>query len=296
MTTHCMNLYNISQYHAARVLAIRPPSHADGAISANAEICDHIASPGRAAIDATAPSAIRTASTAACTTGRFPAIRAVSQPATSANTQPQMTLAILKLIGAGWWGSMPDNWNRRKADAPKTMYPAATAPALRSMSQYYRRPRLPGEMRFLRFNGVGVAGFVLQIGVLAVLVRLDVHYLIATALAVECAVLHNFFWHERWTWADRPADGRTRLLRLGRFHALNGTVSLGGNLLLMRLFVGTFGIPPIPANLLSVLACAAVNYFGSDRVVFRERASRLASPGIAPRGSRLPPRVTPLQR
>lgn len=123
--------------------------------------------------------------------------------------------------------------------------------------------------RFLRFNGVGVAGFVLQITLLTVLVSFGVHYLVATALAVEAAILHNFFWHERWTWSDRPAGGRARLLRLGRFHALNGMVSLAGNLLLMRLFVGAFGMPPIPANLLSVLACAAINYFGSDRVVFK---------------------------
>ena len=123
--------------------------------------------------------------------------------------------------------------------------------------------------RFLRFNGVGVAGFLLQLGLLTVLVYSGVHYLIATALAVEAAVLHNFFWHERWTWADRPAGGRARLLRLGRFHALNGLVSLVGNLLLMRLFVGTLAMPAVPANLLSVLACAAINYFGSDRVVFR---------------------------
>ena len=133
-------------------------------------------------------------------------------------------------------------------------------------------------MRFLRFNGVGVAGFVVQLLVLAALLRLEIHYLAATALAVEAAVLHNFFWHERWTWADRPANGRARLARLGRFHALNGTVSLVGNLVLMRVFVGAFGVPAIPANLLSVLSCAAVNYFGSDRVVFRDRASRLASP------------------
>ena len=128
--------------------------------------------------------------------------------------------------------------------------------------------------RFVRFNSVGVAGFAVQIAVLTALVYLGVHYLIATGIAVECAVLHNFFWHERWTWADRPADGRARLLRLGRFHALNGLVSLAGNLLLMRLFVGTFGIPAVPANLLAVLACAAVNYVGSDRIVFDARDAR----------------------
>ena len=123
-------------------------------------------------------------------------------------------------------------------------------------------------MRFVKFNSVGVAGFVLQIAVLATLLHGGLHYLAATVLAVESAILHNFFWHERWTWRDRPAAGRGRLERLWRFHALNGMVSLIGNVALMRLFVGTFAMPAIPANLLAVLACALVNYFSSDRLVF----------------------------
>ena len=123
-------------------------------------------------------------------------------------------------------------------------------------------------MRFLRFNGVGVAGFVLQLGILALLLAAGVHYLLATALAVEAAILHNFLWHERWTWRDRPATGRGRLARLWRFHALNGVVSLVGNLALMRLFVGTFGLPAMPANLAAVLCCSLVNYYASDRLVF----------------------------
>ena len=28
------------------------------------------------------------------------------------------------------------------------------------------------------------------------------------ALAVETALLHNFVWHERWTWADRRPGRR----------------------------------------------------------------------------------------
>jgi putative flippase GtrA len=128
-------------------------------------------------------------------------------------------------------------------------------------------------MRFLRFNGVGVVGFVLQLGVLAALLYLGMHYLLATALAVEAAVLHNFAWHERWTWRDRPATGRTRFGRLWRFHALNGSVSLVGNVALMRVFVGAFGMPAIPANLLAVLACSLVNYLASDRLVFDVRSS-----------------------
>jgi putative flippase GtrA len=121
----------------------------------------------------------------------------------------------------------------------------------------------------MRFNGVGVIGFAIQLGVLALLLRLGLHYLAATALAVELTVLHNFAWHQRWTWKDRPGNPAVRAGRLWRFHATNGLVSLAGNLALMRLLVGLFGMPPIPANLLAVVACALVNYTASDRIVFR---------------------------
>jgi putative flippase GtrA len=121
----------------------------------------------------------------------------------------------------------------------------------------------------VKFNGVGAIGFALQLGVLAVLLRLGLHYLAATAIAVELTILHNFWWHERWTWRDRPADGRLRRRRLVRFHAANGLVSLTGNLVLMHLLVGLAGIPPVPSNLLAVLVCALVNFTASDRIVFR---------------------------
>jgi putative flippase GtrA len=124
--------------------------------------------------------------------------------------------------------------------------------------------------RFLRFNGVGVIGFALQLAALALLLRSGgMHYLAATALAVELTVLHNFVWHERWTWRDRPAAAGEHMHRLWRFHATNGVISLAGNLLVMRLLVGGLDMPPVPANLLSVLACALLNFAASDRLVFR---------------------------
>jgi putative flippase GtrA len=124
-------------------------------------------------------------------------------------------------------------------------------------------------LRFLRFNGVGLLGFVLQIAVLAGLIRLGAHYLAATAVAVELAVLHNFAWHERWTWRDRPSGPGSRAQRLWRFHASNGLISLAGNLVLMRLIVGLLGLPPVAANLIAVVLCSFLNFSASDRFVFR---------------------------
>lgn len=125
-------------------------------------------------------------------------------------------------------------------------------------------------VRWLAFNAVGAAGVLVHIGTLAVLVRLlDVHFLVATALAVEAAVLHNFAWHQRWTWRDRPAGTpRAAWRRLARFHMLNGTISLGGNLLLMTVLTGGLGIDPLPAGAAAILACSIVNFAASESLVF----------------------------
>lgn len=138
--------------------------------------------------------------------------------------------------------------------------------------------------RWLVFNAVGMAGFGLQLGLLAVLLDAHVHYLAATALAVEAAVLHNFVWHEQWTWRDRPASGAARAARLWRFHLLNGLVSLVGNLAIMRVLVGMLEMPAVPANLVAVVVCAVLNYLAGERLVFlAPPASRLAPRATAPR-------------
>src|SRR5215831_20414165 len=76
--------------------------------------------------------------------------------------------------------------------------------------------------RWVTFNAIGVAGMVVQLGVVAALVHLGCHYLLATVIGVESAIVHNFVWHRRWTWRDRPeqSSGET-VLRVVRFHFLN---------------------------------------------------------------------------
>ena len=130
-----------------------------------------------------------------------------------------------------------------------------------------------GVRRWLTFNGVGIAGLVVQLGTLTILVRgVSVHYLPATALAVEAAILHNFLWHERVTWRDRAAGTpRERLRRLIRFHLLNGIVSLAGNLGIAALLTGRAGLDPFVSNLAGVAACSLLNFFGSDALVFARR-------------------------
>jgi putative flippase GtrA len=101
------------------------------------------------------------------------------------------------------------------------------------------------------------------------------HYLIATAVAVEAAILHNFIWHDHWTWRDRPVTSRQRVARLMTFNTTNGFVSVAGNVVLTALFAGWLGVPIIIANIMAVALCSAANFLAADRVVFRP-ASALA--------------------
>ncbi len=126
------------------------------------------------------------------------------------------------------------------------------------------------SQRWLKFNLVGAIGIGVQLGMLAALRTLDVNYLVATALAVEAAVVHNFIWHERFTWADRASVTlRQSLWRLLRFNLTTGAVSIGGNLMLMRLLVGQAHLHYLLANIITIASCGLLNFLVSDRVVFR---------------------------
>jgi putative flippase GtrA len=133
--------------------------------------------------------------------------------------------------------------------------------------------------RWTAFNLIGLIGIAVQLGALAALVHgFGWHYLAATAVAVEAAVLHNFMWHQRWTWKDRQsASLRESALRLARFHALNGAVSLVGNVLITSLLVRSLHIEPVAANAIAIVACALVNFAASDRLVFRSTAATVVA-------------------
>ena len=121
-------------------------------------------------------------------------------------------------------------------------------------------------VRWLKFNAVGAAGIFVQLAVLVSLrAGLHMHYLLATALAVEATVLHNFFWHERFTWADRKSTNWGA--RLLKFNLATGLFSIAGNLFFTAVLVRA-GLGYLPANAVSIALCSLINFFLNDRLVF----------------------------
>jgi putative flippase GtrA len=141
------------------------------------------------------------------------------------------------------------------------------------MTQVFKGQGLTVAVRWMKFNFVGVMGALLQLFILAVCTyAARLSYLPAVTIAIECTIVHNFLWHERFTWGDRRCWGwKNRARRLLCFNATNGAISLAGNLLLMRLFIEQFHLPILVANGIAIIACSIVNFTVGDRFVFTRR-------------------------
>jgi putative flippase GtrA len=124
-------------------------------------------------------------------------------------------------------------------------------------------------VRWLKFNAVGAGGIAVQLAALAALKSgLQLDYLSATALAVEAAVIHNYLWHKRFTWADRTGGGSW--FRFAKFNLTTGLFSILGNVLLMRALVGGAHVNYFLANVVTIATCSVINFVVSDRFVFEE--------------------------
>ncbi len=125
-------------------------------------------------------------------------------------------------------------------------------------------------VRWCKFNFVGVIGIAVQFAALIFLKStLHMNYLLATAIAVEAAVVHNFVWHEKFTWTDRFLQG-TRTARFLRFNFTNGGVSILGNLVLMKLMVGQGHMNYLAANAIAIVLCSLANFLVSNEWVFAD--------------------------
>lgn len=110
--------------------------------------------------------------------------------------------------------------------------------------------------RLFRFGIVGALGVAVNS-----LVLFTAHgvaglpLLVASPLAVEVAILHNYYWNERWTFGA----GAFSLLRLGKFNL----TSLGGLLItssVLYLLVAFAGVHYLVANLIGIGVATVWNF------------------------------------
>lgn len=123
----------------------------------------------------------------------------------------------------------------------------------------------------IKFYTIGAIGMIVQLAVIALLHHLfHMHYLLATFFGVEAAVIQNYIWHEKWTWAHRASVTRKEaLIRLLKFNLTTGIFSVAGNLALMRVLVGALHIQVMIANIITLAACAVLNFLITHFFVFK---------------------------
>jgi putative flippase GtrA len=120
----------------------------------------------------------------------------------------------------------------------------------------------------VKFSVVGGAGLAVQLAVLWVSTRLaGISPAVAIVIAVEAALLHNFVWHEVWTW--RGISGAGRWTRLWRFHAATGSISIVSNVVLTAAFKNSLAIPLLAANVMAVGVTAILNFAVAEAWVFQ---------------------------
>lgn len=93
------------------------------------------------------------------------------------------------------------------------------APFVTRLADRLRAPRVTRQ--FVKFCLVGGSGVLVNTALLYFLHEwLNIRLLFASPIAVEAAVINNFFWNSQWTFRSASAD----LRRLAKFNL----VSLGG--------------------------------------------------------------------
>lgn len=110
--------------------------------------------------------------------------------------------------------------------------------------------------RFARFGIVGAMGVVVNSAALFFTHGLlGLPLMVASPLAVEVAIIHNFVWNEHWTFGARNFS----LARLGKFNL----TSLGGLLItsgVLYLLVVYAGLHYLVANLIGIGTATAWNF------------------------------------
>lgn len=127
-----------------------------------------------------------------------------------------------------------------------------------------RLARETGQIgRFLRFCGVGFSGVLVNEGALKFFTDVGgLHYIYSAILAVEIAIISNFFFNDLWTFSDKanqePGIGN-RIKRLCKFNLICASGACL-NILILWALTDLGGLHYLRSNLFGIFAATLWNY------------------------------------
>ena len=109
----------------------------------------------------------------------------------------------------------------------------------------------------VKFGIVGGVGVVVNEGLLILLQRAGLYYLLAGAIAIEISILSNFALNDSWTFRDRRSGKMTT--RLARFNVLM-LAGLVVNLAVLDVGTSYLGLAAAISNLVGIGAAFILRY------------------------------------
>lgn len=120
-------------------------------------------------------------------------------------------------------------------------------------------------VQLFKFGLVGGSGYLINLGVFAILAgSLGVYHLFAAVGAFCVAVTSNFLWNRYWTFG--PGEGPAHF-QAARFFAVS-LASLGLNLALLELLISSHAMGELPAQAIAVAAAMPFNFLGNKLWTF----------------------------
>jgi len=130
------------------------------------------------------------------------------------------------------------------------------------LSAAARRPA--SWWQLAKFGLVGASGYVINLGVFALLTDLDIHHVLAAIGAFLVAVSSNFFWNRHWTFT--AGDGHAGFQAM-RFFAVS-VAALLINLAVLEALVSGASLGALGAQAIAVAVAMPFNFLGNKLWTF----------------------------
>lgn len=135
--------------------------------------------------------------------------------------------------------------------------------------------------RMSRFAAVGAFGTVLNLAIMATMLGLGSHYLVAALIATELTILSNFLMQERLVFRDLRADGRPFWQRMAVSFGFNNLETLV-RMPLLALLVSVLLIPSLLAQATLLAVAFLVRFAFTSRVIYARRRRVEPRAALAP--------------
>jgi dolichol-phosphate mannosyltransferase len=141
---------------------------------------------------------------------------------------------------------------------PEELTTAVPLPFRHRVRHGVRQPH--NWLQLIRFAGVGITGYVVNLAVFAVCVHvLAIDYKVAAVLAYVVSVANNFWWNRHWTFRHKK---ETHAVQQGwKFFAVS-LVTFGFSYVVLISLVDGAGVEKVIAQAISIAAATPLNFIG----------------------------------